>query len=194
MTDYNSLTDENLINLSKTDNNALAFLIYKYDKLVKSICRPYYLVGGDTEDLIQEGMIGLFNAINTYNGTTLFSTYAYRCVKNSVLTAVNRSNCNKNKPLNNFISLSISDSNDIEKNVLITDFNSNPEENFLKQENEIELLNKIKNNLSSLEEKILYEFLNGYSYQEIADKTNKNVKAIDNAIQRIRKKLKKVLN
>ncbi len=193
MLDFSRLTDIELVNLAKTDNNALSYVFKKYDKMLKSICRQFYLVSGDNDDLLQEGMIGLFNAINTYNAKNQFSTYAYRCIKNSVLTAINKSNCNKNKPLNNFISLSGTDDDDVDKNLFFSDLKHNPEETFIKQEAEIELVNKIKDTLSKLEGEILDLYLKGYSYQDIAEKSNKNAKSIDNAIQRIRKKLKSIL-
>ena len=195
MIDYKVLSDNELIKLSKNDALALTQLFNNYDKMMKSITRSCFLTDGDKFDLQQEAMIGLFNAINTYNldGNTMFSTYAYTCMKNAVKTAVNRAKNNKNKPLSNFISLSGNDDEDIDKNVIICDFNSNPEDDFINRESKDELINNIRSNLSKLEQDILFYYLKGYSYVDIGEKTKKNVKSIDNAIQRIRKKLKKVI-
>lgn len=189
-----NLSDNQLVALAKTDNEALETLFNRYKIMLNAICRSYYLINGDDDDVMQEGMIGLFKAINTFNDNYVFSSYAYKCIKNSVITAIKKSNCNKNKPLNNFISLSGGEEDDIDKSIMVSDVNFNPESTFINRENEKELKNKIQSMLTPLERDILKQYLDGYSYQDIANSLHKNTKSVDNAIQRIRKKLSELKN
>ncbi len=186
---YKNLTDEELAFLAKTDEQALELLLEKYKPMINSFARRYFLNSGDIDDLVQEGMIGVFKAITSFNGSSSFSTYAYTCIKTNVITAVKRANRNKNKPLNNYISLSGAEGDDVDKSLLVSDENFDPEKNYIEMEAESELQDKIKQKLSDFEYKILVYYLQGFSYVDIGDKTGRNAKSIDNAVQRIRKKL-----
>ena len=189
--DYKKKTDEELVLLAKENDEAMNVLIERYRNFVKSVSRGYFLTSGDIDDLIQVGMIGVFKAITTYNGATPFKTYAFRCIKTSIFTAIKNSNSKKNQPLNNYLSLSSLDldDNDGDKNLIIMDSNYNPEKTIVEDESERELKESIKKTLTSLEYQILMLYLQGYSYLSISERINKNTKSIDNAIQRIRKKL-----
>ena len=144
-----NFSDEQLIEKFKA-GEALAFeVIYdKYKNMIKSCARKFFLVGGDNEDLMQEGVVGLLNAVNTFNGKSGFSTYAYTCIKNSMITAVTRAQSQKNQPLNNYISLSGWSDNDSDKTEIIIDSEFGPEERYINKETEKELINTIKNTLS----------------------------------------------
>lgn len=192
--DYTKYSDEQLVEFAQNnDTEALEFLITRYKKAVTKIARSYFLVGGDMDDLLQEGMIGVFKAIGSFNFNGEFKHYAYRCIKNNILTTIKVANRVKNKPLINYVSLSFDDENDVDKNQLLDSGVRNPEETYINKETEKELKNKIFKSLSTLENSVLKLYLDGYSYNEISVKLAKNVKTIDNSIQRIRKKLNTTL-
>lgn len=185
------LSDEILVKESQNGNGrATDVLILRYKSLVKAVARSYFLAGADVEDLLQEGDIGLFKAIQAFNGTSTFKCFAYLCIKNSVFSAIKKSNSNKNKPLNNYISFSGLDGSDADKSEIVIDAGFDPETGYINKETERELEIEIKKHLSSLEYKILSKYLQGYSYQEIGKELSKPQKSVDNALQRIRKKLK----
>lgn len=191
--DFGNFTDEELVELCSgdtRDENALETLLIRYKHTVSSVARSYFLSNGDTDDLVQEGMIGVFKAISTYNGKSSFKNYAYKCIKTSILSAVKKSSRLKNKPLFNYVSLSeTAEGNDADKSPFLSDDSFDPEERYINSEAEKELKSRIRSKLSDLEFDILALYLSGYSYREIAERTGKNAKSIDNAIQRIRKKI-----
>ena len=188
--EYKKLSDERLAQLAKDgDAEAMETLIVRYRYLVTSIAHSYFLIDGDLEDLIQVGQIGVFKAINTYNGKVEFKFYAYKVVKNAVLSAIKKSNTSKNLPLNNYIPLSGFVDGDNDKNILLADENFSPEETYINNETEEELKDRIFSSLSKYESEILTYYLQGYTYVEISSKLNKSIKSIDNALQRIKKKL-----
>lgn len=189
---YSNYTDEELAFLAKTDENALERLMEKYKPMINAQARSYFLNSGDIDDLVQEGMIGVFKAITSFSGKASFKTYVFTCVKTSIISAIKKSNRIKHKPLNNYVSLSGSDGDDADKTLLISDKNFDPEKNYIEIERENELKKEIKDSLSEFEHKILVLYLQGFSYADISEKTGKNEKSIDNAIQRIRKKLTKL--
>ena len=190
-----SLTDDQLIDVAVSGNQmAINALISRYKYIVIAIARSYFFNNSDMEDLIQEGMIAIFNAITTYKPRVAFKTYVYTCVKNKMLTLVKQYNAQKNKPLNNYISLSGFTDGDADKNQIMIDWDYGPEESFLNSEAESELKEIIVKSLSRFEYLILVYYLKGYSYRELSDIFNKNEKAVDNALQRIRKKLLLVLD
>lgn len=192
--DYKNFTDEQLIGLAKQGNSdAMECLILRYRYLVTSIAHSYFLSSGDTEDLVQVGQIAVFRAITTFSGKVDFKYYAYKCVKNAVISAIKKANTLKNQPLNNYISLSGLVGFDDDKNELIADSKTDPEVNYLYAESEKELFDKIKESLSKFENDILTLYLKGYTYTEIGIKLNKNTKSIDNALQRVKSKLLVVL-
>ncbi len=189
---FEKLTDEELAYLANKDEIALESLMERYKPMINSIARSYFLTSGDIDDLIQEGMIGVFKAITSFNGKSSFKAYAYTCIKTNIITAIKKSNRNKNKPLNNYISLSGTDGNDEDKNLLVCDKNFDPERKVIEMESHDELRETIKQKLSQFEYKILLYYLQGFSYSDISERTGKKEKSIDNAIQRIRKKLQEL--
>ncbi len=188
--DFKNLTDEQLVAVAKEGNSsAIDELFNRYKYVVSAMAHSYFLVGGDTEDLLQEGMLASFKAINTFNGKSSFKSYLYLCVKNRILTVIKSSNRFKNQPLNNYISLSGIADGDLDKSEIIIDSDFSPEEKYINAETAKELENKIKNALSDYENQILTLYLKGYSQKEISEKLIKKDKSIDNALQRIKKKI-----
>ncbi len=194
--DLSKLTDEELVLQSQKDNKqAMTELFDRYKNLIKAISRSYFLIGGDKEDLFQEGLLGLFNAIISYNGKSSFKSYAYVCIRNNIVSVIKTYNTLKNRPMLNYVSLTAFTEGDIDKSdIFIDEKDFDPETAYINKESSEELKVKIKNTLSNLENEILSFYLKGYSYAEIASKTNKNVKSIDNAIQRIRNKVYAIIN
>ena len=188
------LTDVELVELARKNNDAaMTVLMERYKSKVVAVCRSYFLIGGESEDLLQEGMIAIFNAINSYNGQASFSVYAITCVKNRIISVIKRYNNLKNKPLNGYISLSGYSDSDNDKTSVIIDGNFGPEESYINEESIFELQEKIKNSLSKYENSILTHYLKGVSHEEIAKITGKKTKSIYNAIQRIRNKLSLII-
>jgi len=194
---YDDLTDEELFDLIRQkDREAMDFLISKYRVMVKSKARTYFIIGGDTEDLIQEGMIGLYNAIRDYDkDKSKFSTFAEVCVSRQILTAVKAASRKKHMPLNTYISLNnpvVFDSEEDNASFFDIIKNSstlNPESLIIGEESKNSLIAHIYTSLSKMEKEILFLYLSGRSYSEIAEMTNKNEKSVDNALQRVKKKL-----
>ena len=196
MKDYQKLTDEELVSFAKEkDERAVEELLNRYKKTIIAIARNYYLSGGDREDLVQEASFALYKSIETYEkkSNVLFKTYAITCAKNKILSEIKKSNTEKNKPLNGYLSLSDGDKFDLEKSDVALSLDEEPEINYIKNETEKELRQKIEKALSALENEILRLYLQGYSYVEIAETIKKDGKAVDNAIQRIKKKISKVI-
>lgn len=191
---YEILTDEELCLLGqKGDTEAIEVLIERYRQTVLAISRSYYLSGGDIEDLSQEGMIGVFRAIMTFNkDKSIFKSYAILCIKSSIITLIKKHNRDKNKPLNYYVPLTGYFDSDLDNTVAVTANTIDPEVRYIDKETEIELVNQIDTLLSKYENRILKYYLQGYSYEEMAKITNKDAKSIDNALQRIRKKISKI--
>lgn len=187
------MSDSELLDLihEGKDNMAMETLIKRYGPLVTRLSRSLYIIGADEEDLIQEGMIGLVKAVNDYRPDrgASFKTFAYMCVKRQLITAVNSSNNKKNGPLNSYVSIYSSDA-DAFGGAASDPEGGNPEEIMLARLRESTLLGNIESRLSRLEKSVLSEYLTGASYEEIGEKLGKPAKSIDNAIQRIRAKLK----
>jgi len=188
MSNYPSLPDEKLTALTATDPAAAEALLLRYKNLVKTIVRPYFIMGADHEDIIQEGMIGLHKAMREYRegNAATFATFATTCIKNQVMTAIKNASRKKHGPLNTYISI---DDNDDELH--ITDNSQNPEKIYIHRENKTALENIVNTSLSSLESAILTHFLAGLSYAEIASKLDTTPKSVDNALFRIRRKVAK---
>ena len=192
-----NISDEQLVLLAQQkDESAIDELFNRYKYIAASVAHSYFLNGGDSEDLLQEGLFAVFKAITSFNAKSSFKTYVYTCVKNRIFNVIKSSNRYKNQPLNNYLSLSGSfDSDgDADKTEIIIDKHFGPEEIYLNAEAENELKSIINKVLSKFEYEILICYLKGYSYREISDKVGKKEKAIDNAIQRIRKKIILALN
>lgn len=180
-------TDEVLV-LEYQNGSQEAFneLYSRYKSVVTYYARNLFILGADNDDLIQEGLIGLMNSANTYTSDkSAFKTYATVCIKNSLYSAVKKSLADKNKPLNDSESLEVL--NDVSKFSL---FSISPEDEFLNKEKYDELRFKIFNSLSKNEIVVLKLYLDGLSYNEIALKTGKTVKAVDGALNRARNKIK----
>ena len=197
--DYKEYSDELLVRMARDgDEKAENFLLKKYKDFVRSKARAYFLVGGDSDDLIQEGMIGLYNAIGHYDESmaSSFMTYAAICINNKLISAVSADGRQKNAPLNGYVSIysSITDETGEEaslSDVLPDTENINPEAIILNEEQEKLTINRLFGKLSALEKEILSYYMEGMSYSEIAKLIGKTEKAVDNAIQRIRLKMRK---
>ena len=161
-------------------------LIKRYSVVVRQCTRPYFLVGGDSEDLIQEGMLGLLYAIRSYEPArdTSFKTYAERCIRNRVYSAIRAAMRFKHRPLNDSISTESDEIQTLSSGIL-----HNPEELVITRELTEELKVRLADSLSKFEKRVLDYFLEGLSYSYIALKLRKPVKSVDNAVQRIRRKL-----
>ena len=177
------MTDEELVLAYKNGNeNAFNEIYSRYKNLVKFYSRNLFLLGADNDDLMQEGMLGLIKAVNGYRqGESSFLTYASTCIKTSLITAVKKYANKKSSPLNNSDSFDILDK--------IGFLNPTPEDMVLLAESDKELKLKIYSELSKTEILVLNLYLYGYSYEEIAKNLGKNVKSVDNALTRVRKKI-----
>ena len=192
---YLDLSDNELLELISREKNkdAEETLIKRYEPLVIMQSRGLYIIGADDEDLKQEGMIGLMNAIRDFNPDkgAVFKTFAYLCIKRQMLNAVNYSNNKKHGPLNSYISIYGDGGNESSPlDDIDSSTTSNPEDILLAKQQESELWKTIDSKLSEFEKKVLYEYLSGASYDKIAAHLGKPTKSIDNAVQRIRSKLK----
>ena len=165
----------------------------RYARLVRICARPLFLAGGDSEDLIQEGMFGLLSAIREYDPSegASFKTYAQVCIRRRLSSAVKSASRLKHLPLNDGLSLDYILSEESQTQIAANPdaFRRTPEEQVLARESKFELYNSFALKLSRLEKDVLSLYLEGLSYEEIADKTGKDVKSVDNAVQRIRRKL-----
>lgn len=194
-------TDEELVLEAKSGNKrAQEYLINKYENFVKNKAKSYFLIGADKEDIYQEGMIGLYKAIRDYKGDKLtsFKAFAELCVTRQIITAIKTATRQKHIPLNTYVSLNKpiyeeeSDRTllDVLAGLKITD----PEELMISKEEMAHIEKEIENVLSDLEMEVLSSYLDGKSYQEIACDLDRHAKSIDNALQRVKRKLEKCLN
>ncbi len=197
---YHTLHDEEVVGLAREgDTEALEYLINKYRHFVRAKARSYFLIGADREDIIQEGMIGLYKAIRDFRMDKLssFRAFAELCITRQIITAIKTATRQKHIPLNSYVSLNkpIYDEDsdrtllDIISGSKITD----PEELVISREEFDDIEQKIGELLSSLEWKVLMSYLEGKSYQEIAEDLDRHVKSIDNALQRVKRKLERYL-
>ena len=196
--DYNNMSDEEVIDIAKTGNKqALDYLINKYKDLVNLRVNKYYIIGAEKEDIIQEGLIGLFKAIKSYKPgmQNSFRTFASICIERQLITAIKTSNRQKHMPLNSYLSLNMNayDSEQSDSDTTLLEIYNNatvedPLETLTKKEYYNHIENAIENALSDFEKKVLFRYIKGESYNKIAEELDTPVKSIDNAIQRIRKK------
>lgn len=198
--EYDAMDDEKIIDDARDgDPEALEYLIKKYKNFVRAKARSYFLIGADKEDIIQEGMIGLYKAIRDYNQDKLtsFRAFAELCITRQIITAIKTATRQKHIPLNSYVSLNkpIYDEEsdrtllDVLTGAKITD----PEELIISREELQSIESKIGEILSDLEWEVLMSYLQGKSYQEIAVDLNRHVKSIDNALQRVKRKLERYL-
>ena len=191
---FNNMKDEDIIEEVKTGNKkALEFIITKYKELVNMKVSKYFIIGAEKEDIVQEGLIGLFKAIKGYEGDkqNSFKTFANLCIERQLITAIKTSNRQKHMPLNSYLSLNLQayeedDTTLIEilKNNLLED----PLDTITKQEYYKNVETQISKSLSIFEKQVLQRYMQGESYTIIADRLDAPIKSVDNAIQRIRKK------
>ncbi|OLN23136.1 RNA polymerase factor sigma-70 [Domibacillus antri] len=195
-----SLNDEQLVELVHNGNSdALDYLIHKYRNFVRAKARSYFLIGADKEDIVQEGMIGLYKAVRDYRGDKLstFKAFAELCITRQIITAIKTATRQKHIPLNSYVSLDkpIYDEEsertlmDVLTGAKVTD----PEELIINREQFSSIEGKVNELLSDLERQVLALYLDGRSYQEISEELNRHVKSIDNALQRVKRKLERYL-
>ena len=189
MSGYDQCSDEELIvRLQKGEKEISDYLMEKYKEFVRKKARAVYLIGGETDDLIQEGMIGLFKAVQDYRPEkeASFRTFAGLCIDRQLYSAIQSSNRQKHLPLNSYVSLSqAGEAEDLEGR-----WSENPEAVVIDQERTRILKEEIQKALSSMENKVLTYYMQGYGYVKIAKLLGKNPKSIDNALQRIRGKIR----
>ena len=199
-TPYEGMTDEDVALLARDgDEAALELLMMKYKNFVRSKARSYFLIGADHEDIVQEGMIGLFKAIRDFrpDKLTSFRAFAELCVTRQIITAIKTATRQKHIPLNSYVSLNRpiydEESDRTLMDVLSEVQMAGPEELLISQEDYSSVENRISEVLSDLEMEVLNAYLEGKSYQEIARMLGRHVKSIDNALQRVKRKLSKYL-
>ena len=191
---YKDLTDEELIKLLREGDAEIAdYIMEKYKPLVRKKTNAMYLIGGETEDLIQEGMIGLFKAVRDFNPEKEVSFFAFAeiCISRQLYSALEASNRKKHIPLNTYISFSNQaepDSVNLEQ--MVTEQTISPEQLLIERERKQEFFKNLEEKLSPMEKKVLYLYLEGGSYTQIAQDLGKAPKSIDNTLQRIRGKIK----
>ena len=196
--DYDNISDEDLIEIIKSgDKGAFDYLINKYKELVNMKVGKYFIIGAERDDIIQEGLIGLFKAIKGYKPDmqNSFKSFANMCIERQLITAIKTSNRQKHMPLNSYLSLNISaydeeegDSDTSLMDIFDSELIEDPLDTITKKEYYQDLESTIDKTLSDFEKKVLNKYINGKSYIQIADELDTTVKSIDNAIQRIRKK------
>ncbi|MBO3445438.1 MULTISPECIES: RNA polymerase sporulation sigma factor SigH [Clostridia] len=197
----NSQQDEYdlVLKASKGDKIALEYIIKKYKNFVKAKAKSYFLIGADKEDIIQEGMIGLYKAVRDFDGnkTNSFKCFAEICITRQIITAIKTATRQKHIPLNSYVSLNKpiydEESERTLLDIIATSMVTDPEELIISKEELKRIESKINELLSELEQEVLELYLNGKSYQYIADRLERDVKSIDNALQRVKRKLEKHL-
>ncbi|MDR4928624.1 MULTISPECIES: RNA polymerase sporulation sigma factor SigH [Peribacillus] len=197
---YLQFEDDELIGMVHTgDSEALDYLIQKYRNFVRAKARTYFLIGADKEDIVQEGMIGLYKAVRDFKGDKLssFKAFAELCITRQIITAIKTATRQKHIPLNSYVSLD-KPIYDEESDRTLMDIISgtkvlDPEELIINQEEFDDIELKMAELLSDLERKVLALYLDGQTYQEISEELNRHVKSIDNALQRVKRKLERYL-
>lgn len=196
MEEYLTKTDEELIALLRSGKtNIMDYLMDKYKNLVRKKAKALYLIGGDTDDLIQEGMIGLFKAIRDYrpDKDSSFYHFADLCIARQIYTAVEASQRKKHAPLNSYVPL-YTESEDADTGTIEREngfaWDLNPEKIVINQEELEAFQEKVQKRLSAMEKEVLAYYLQGFDYSQIAELMGKEPKAVDNALQRLKKKLK----
>lgn len=198
--DYQSLEESQIVDFARNgDDRAQEFLIKKYKNFVRAKARSYFLIGADKEDIIQEGMIGLFKAIRDFKSDKIssFRAFAELCITRQIITAIKTATRQKHIPLNSYVSLNKPIYDEESERTLLDVITgskvSDPEELLISREEVNSIESKIGEILSELEWQVLTYYLQGKSYQEIAKDLDRHVKSIDNALQRVKRKLERVL-
>ena len=197
---FESMTDEEVVACAQeADGTALEYLLNKYKNFVRSKARSYFLIGADHEDIVQEGMIGLYKAIRDFRPDRLasFRAFAELCITRQIITAIKTATRQKHIPLNSYVSLNKpiydEESDRTLMDVITEDTLSNPESMFIDREDLSVIRGRIGEMLSELEKQVLELYMDGKSYQEISEEMGRHVKSIDNALQRVKRKLTKYL-
>ena len=196
---YRGLNDEQIVLKAQSgDNMAFSYLLEKYKNFVRSKARGYFLIGADHEDIVQEGMIGLFKSIRDFNPDKQsgFRAFAELCVKRQIITAIKSATRQKHIPLNSYVSLNRPAYDEESERTLMDILEgrvTNPEDLFISDEDLKDIQKQLDEWLSSFEKQVLHYFLDGNSYQDIAEKLGKHVKSVDNALQRVKRKLNRYL-
>ena len=198
--DFESMRDEDIVKMAQdADGAALEYLLNKHKNFVRTKARSYFLIGADHEDIVQEGMIGLYKAIRDYREEKLssFRAFAELCVTRQIITAIKTATRQKHIPLNSYVSLNKpiyeEDSDRTLMDVITEEGLSNPEDMLIDREDLSVIEGRIGQMLSDLEKQVLIRYMEGKSYMEISAEMNRHVKSIDNALQRIKRKLLKYL-
>jgi RNA polymerase sporulation-specific sigma factor len=197
---YELMSDEEIVDLVRDDDaDALEYLINKYKNFVRAKARSYFLIGADREDIVQEGMIGLYKSIRDFRGDKLtsFKAFAELCITRQIITAIKTATRQKHIPLNSYVSLDKpiydEDSDRTLLDVICGTKVTDPEELFINREEFDDIEGKMSEILSDLERQVLMLYLDGRSYQQIAVELKRHVKSIDNALQRVKRKLERYL-
>ena len=201
MNTYNKIPDEQLIcRLRNGEDEIMDYLMIKYKSMVRRKARAMYLIGGDNDDLIQEGMIGLIKAVRDFDSEAgqSFSGFAELCVSRQMYSAIASSKRKKHIPLNSYVSLYDEGNHEDEKALPLIDtiepeVENNPETLYFGKESSEAFIEELKENLSDLENRVLYLHMLGTNYRDIANLLDKSPKTIDNALQRIKGKMQKIL-
>lgn len=196
----NKIEEEVVIEAKNGNVRAQEYVISKYESFVKAKSKSYFLIGADKEDIYQEGMIGLYKAIRDFNyeKSTTFKAFAELCITRQIITAIKTATRQKHIPLNTYISLNKPVSEDDSERTLLDIISSmrisDPEELIISKEKKQYIESEISKVLSDLEKEVLQSYLDGKSYQEIACDLDRHAKSIDNALQRVKRKLEKCLS
>lgn len=197
---FRDMTDEQIVKLAQeADGMALEYLLNKYKNFVRSKARSYFLIGADHEDIVQEGMIGLYKAIRDFKEDKLssFRAFAELCITRQIITAIKTATRQKHIPLNSYVSLNKpiyeEESDRTLLDVITEGWVTNPEDLLISKEDLSSIEGQIGEMLSGLEKQVLFYYLDGKSYQEISEDLGRHVKSIDNALQRVKRKLQKYL-
>ncbi|RDU22515.1 RNA polymerase sporulation sigma factor SigH [Anaerosacchariphilus polymeriproducens] len=201
MNRYENMTDEQLIDMLRAGQEEITdYIMNKYKNLVRKKAKAMYLIGGESDDLIQEGMIGLFKAIRDYKieKEASFFSFAELCISRQLYSAVQASNRLKHIPLNSYVSLYLDVNHSTEEEtplleVLQSLTEKSPEEKFIDQENVSNIEKQLEKNLSKFENEVLKLYITGLGYIQIAEILDKPAKSVDNALQRIKNKLSSIL-
>ena len=197
---YEEMTDEQIVQLAQAgEEPALVYLLNKYKNFVRSKARSYFLIGADHEDIVQEGMIGLFKAIRDYREDRLssFRAFAELCITRQIITAIKTATRQKHIPLNSYVSLNKpiydEESDRTLLDVITEGYLANPEDVLINREDMSLIEVRIAQSLSPLERQVLAKYLQGKSYQEISRDMKRQIKSIDNALQRVKRKPAKIM-
>ena len=194
--DFEAMTDEAIVKMAQeTDGAAMEYLLNKYKNFVRSKARSYFLIGADHEDIVQEGMIGLYKAIRDFRADKLasFRAFAELCITRQIITAIKTATRQKHIPLNSYVSLNRpvydEESDRTLLDVITENWVGSPEDELISQEDFSAIEERVGGALSGFEKKVLLLYLDGKSYQEISRQLGRHVKSVDNALQRVKKKL-----